>query len=147
MTQITWTFRGWIGLYAYQFSSSTFHNSQSYLISRSYKFIKFIAHYIFSLYSYNVHCLRFTRNTCPRFERRLAGRSASKTAGRPAVLLAVNTHVTLVRSTRADDGVFTHASMQVPPLSLPAPAVDCLRNEDRAADGGASMYLFNRLSD
>jgi len=55
---------------------------------------------------------------------------------------AVNTHVTLVRSSRADVGVFTHASMQVPPLSLHPPAVDCPRNEDRAADGGAFMYLI-----
>jgi len=62
-------------------------------------------------------------------------------AGRPAVLLAVNTHVTLVRSSRADVDVFTHASMQVAPLSLHAPAVDCPRNDDRAADGGAFMYL------
>jgi len=31
-----------------------------------------------------------------------------------------------------------HASA---PLSLYAPAVDCPRNDDRAADGGAFMYL------
>jgi len=35
-----------------------------------------------------------------------------------------------------------HASMQVPPLSLYAPAVDCPQNDDRAADGGAIMYLY-----
>jgi len=92
------------------------------------------AGYIISLYSYNVHCLRFTRNTCTRSERRLAGR--------PAILLAVNTHVTLVRSSRADVCIFTHVSIQVPPLSLHAPAVDCPRNDDRAADGRAFIYLY-----
>jgi len=35
-----------------------------------------------------------------------------------------------------------HASMQVPSLSLHALAVDCPRNDDRAADGGAFMYLY-----
>jgi len=32
--------------------------------------------------------------------------------------------------------------MQVLPLSLHAPAVDCPRNDDRAAYFGAFMYLY-----
>jgi len=69
--------------------------------------------------------------------------SSFRATGWPAVLLIVNTHVTRVRSSRAHVGVFTHVSMHVAPLSLHAPpAVDCPRNDDRAADGGAFMYLY-----
>jgi len=34
-----------------------------------------------------------------------------------------------------------HVSMQVPPLTPCTGRVDCPRNDDRKADGGAFMYL------
>jgi len=64
-------------------------------------------------------------------------------AGKLAILLVVNTHVTLVHElgrTRMP----TSASQHTRVLSLPlhAPAVDCPRNDNRASDGGAFMYLY-----
>jgi len=68
--------------------------------------------------------------------------SSFRLTGRPVLLLAVYIHATLVGSSRADVGIFTHASTQVPPLSLHALDVDCPRNDDRAADGGAFYVLI-----
>jgi len=63
-------------------------------------------------------------------------------AGRPDSRFA---RLQYTRYTRAQlacrRGVFTHASMQVTPLSLHAPAVDCPRNDDCAADRSAYIYL------
>jgi len=75
-----------------------------------------------------VHCLRFAGNTCPR------SWSDNWPVGQPFCSPTIHTRHSCASSPNlcGDVGVFTHASMQVPPLSLYAPA----------ADGGAFMYLY-----
>jgi len=66
-------------------------------------------------------------------------------AGRPAVLFDVNTQATLVRElgqARVPTSASLHTLARECSLSFLAPTFDYPRNDDRAADGGAFMYLY-----
>jgi len=84
-----------------------------------------------------MHSLRFARNTVL-----VMGDDHQPSSQPPARRqYTCDTRARAQLSSRVDVGVFTHVRTQVHSLSLHAPAVDCLWNDDCVTDGGAFLYL------